>query len=81
MPYYYKFEVFMVMTMKIVVFWYATDVARLKDTDVSSDHSAVIMCLLSAPRRSNLNSSKSQNQKLGQTVTLHVFGLSWPTRC
>ena len=43
-----RFEVFIVMTMKISVFWCATNVARLKNTDVSSYHSVFIMtCLLS----------------------------------
>lgn len=81
-----SFEVVMVMTMQTADSWYATNLARLIDTDAASDHSAFFtMCLLSAhritPRRPNLNNSRRQNQKLQQIVTLHLFGLSWSRRC
>lgn len=63
-------------------FWYGTNVARWIDTDVYSDHASfIIMCLLSAPKRTNLNNSSRQNQNLGQIVTLNLFGLSWCWRC
>jgi hypothetical protein len=80
-----RLEVLIVKTMKTAVSWYATNVARLMDTDAASDHSAFITCLLSAhritSRRPNLNSSSHQNQKLRKIVTLCLFGLSWSRRC
>jgi len=80
-----RFEVVMIMTMKTADSWYATNVARLINTDAASDHSAFIMCLSSThnirPRRLTLNNSNRQNQKLQQIVTSHLFGLSWSRRC
>jgi hypothetical protein len=79
-----SFEVVMIMTMKTADSWYATNLARLINTEAASDHSAFIMCLSSAhnigPRRLTLNNSSRQKQKLQQIVNLHLFGLSWSRR-
>jgi len=80
-----RFEVVMIMTMKTVDSWYATNVARLINTDAASDHSAFVMCLSSThnirPRKLTLNNSSRQNQKLQQIVISHLFGPSWSRRC